>query len=54
VLEGAARDPEEWREPFAWTANDAGVMHDLGNEHFVRAQQNADFAHEAAFEETVR
>ena len=54
VQEGAARDPQEWREPFAWTPEDAGVMHSLGNEHFVRAQRNADFAREAAIEETVR
>jgi len=54
VQEGAAREPQEWREPFAWSAEDAGVMHDLGNAHFVRAQRTADFAREATLEEAFR
>jgi peptide/nickel transport system ATP-binding protein len=53
VQEGAAREPAEWREPFAWSDEDAGVMHALGNEHFVRARRDADFAREAAIEATV-
>jgi peptide/nickel transport system ATP-binding protein len=43
VMEGAARDPAEWRAPFAWTADDAGVLHDLGSGHRVRAARGADF-----------
>jgi peptide/nickel transport system ATP-binding protein len=42
VMEGAARDPAEWRAPFAWTSEDAGVLHDLGGGHRVRAQAGAD------------
>jgi peptide/nickel transport system ATP-binding protein len=48
VMEGASRDPAEWRPPFAWTADDAGVMHDLGSGHRVRAAHNADFGRAAA------
>jgi peptide/nickel transport system ATP-binding protein len=44
VMEGAARDPAEWRAPFAWTADDAGVLHDLGGGHRVRASAHADLA----------
>ena len=48
VMEGASRDPAEWRAPFAWTADDAGVMHDLGAGHRVRASSSADLAKVAA------
>jgi peptide/nickel transport system ATP-binding protein len=41
VLVGAARDPREWRAPFAWTDADAGVLHDLGDGHQVRARADA-------------
>jgi hypothetical protein len=41
-MEGAARDPNEWRAPFAWRGDDAGVLHDLGGGHRVRAQADAD------------
>jgi peptide/nickel transport system ATP-binding protein len=39
VLDGAARRPEEWRAPFAWTAGDAGELVDVGNSHRVRMQR---------------
>ncbi len=39
VLDGAARRPEEWRAPFAWTAGDAGELVDVGNGHRVRMQR---------------
>ena len=42
VMEGAARDPREWRAPFAWTDDDAGVLHDLGGGHRVRARAGAE------------
>jgi len=48
VMEGASRDPAEWRAPFAWTADDAGVMHDLGAGHRVRASSSADLTKAAA------
>ena len=48
VLEGAARDPREWRAPFAWDDGDAGVLHELGNGHRVRAQTGADIGRIAA------
>jgi peptide/nickel transport system ATP-binding protein len=48
VMEGASRDPAEWRAPFAWTADDAGVLHDLGSGHRVRAARGADFGRAAA------
>lgn len=48
VQEGAARDPAEWRAPFAWSADDAGVMHDLGQGHRVRARSGADLDRRAA------
>jgi len=48
VMEGAARDPAEWRAPFAWTAEDAGVLHELGGGHRVRAAAGADLARVAA------
>jgi peptide/nickel transport system ATP-binding protein len=38
VLEGAARRPEEWRAPFAWTAHGAGELVDVGGGHRVRMQ----------------
>jgi peptide/nickel transport system ATP-binding protein len=38
VLEGAARRPEEWRAPYAWTADSAGELIDVGNGHRVRMQ----------------
>jgi peptide/nickel transport system ATP-binding protein len=38
VLEGAARTPEEWRAPFAWTARGAGQLVDIGDGHCVRMQ----------------
>jgi peptide/nickel transport system ATP-binding protein len=48
VMEGASRDPAEWRPPFAWTEIDAGVLHDLGGGHRVRAASGADFERAAA------
>jgi peptide/nickel transport system ATP-binding protein len=36
VLRGAARRPEEWPEPFAWTGGDAGDLVDVGDGHRVR------------------
>jgi peptide/nickel transport system ATP-binding protein len=39
VLDGAARRPEEWRAPFAWTSGDAGELVDVGNGHRVRMQR---------------
>jgi peptide/nickel transport system ATP-binding protein len=48
VMEGASRDPAEWRAPFAWTADDAGLLHDLGGGHRVRAARGADFGKAAA------
>jgi peptide/nickel transport system ATP-binding protein len=41
VLEGAARRPEEWRAPYAWTPESAGELVDVGNGngHRVRMQQ---------------
>jgi peptide/nickel transport system ATP-binding protein len=41
VLEGAARRPEEWREPFAWTSESAGELVDLGDGHRVRMRTSA-------------
>jgi peptide/nickel transport system ATP-binding protein len=38
VLEGAARQPEEWRPPFAWTTESAGELVDVGDGHRVRMQ----------------
>jgi len=38
VLEGAARNPDEWRAPFAWTADGAGELVDVGDGHRVRMQ----------------
>jgi peptide/nickel transport system ATP-binding protein len=38
VLEGAARRPEEWRPPFAWTAESGGELIDVGEGHRVRMQ----------------
>jgi peptide/nickel transport system ATP-binding protein len=38
VLDGAARRPEEWRAPFAWTDDGAGELFDVGNGHRVRMQ----------------
>ena len=38
VLDGAARRPDEWREPFAWTAGSAGELVDVGDGHRVRMQ----------------
>ena len=48
VLEGAARDPREWRAPFAWNDGEAGVLHDLGHGHRVRAQAGAQIGRVAA------
>ena len=48
VQEGAARDPAEWRPPFAWIGDDAGVMHELGEGHRVRARIDADLDRVAA------
>jgi peptide/nickel transport system ATP-binding protein len=39
VLDGAARRPEEWRAPFAWTDADAGELVDVGDGHRVRMQR---------------
>ena len=41
VLDGAARRPEEWRAPFAWTADNAGELVDVGDGHRVRMQAAA-------------
>ena len=38
VLDGAARRPEEWRAPFAWTDQGAGELVDVGDGHRVRMQ----------------
>jgi peptide/nickel transport system ATP-binding protein len=38
VLDGAARRPEDWRPPFAWTGTDAGELVDVGDGHRVRMQ----------------
>jgi len=38
VLDGAARTPEEWRAPFAWTPAGAGELVDVGHGHRVRMQ----------------
>jgi peptide/nickel transport system ATP-binding protein len=38
VLEGAERKPDEWRAPFAWTAENAGELVDVGEGHRVRMQ----------------
>ena len=38
VLDGAARRPEEWRAPFAWTDQSAGELVDVGDGHRVRMQ----------------
>ncbi|GIK86891.1 MAG: ABC transporter ATP-binding protein [Betaproteobacteria bacterium] len=48
VMEGAARDPAEWRAPFAWSGDDAGVLHDVGGGHRVRARAGADLRKRAA------
>jgi peptide/nickel transport system ATP-binding protein len=48
VQEGAAREPTEWRAPFAWDDGDAGVLQDLGNGHYVRVRGEADRAIAAA------
>jgi hypothetical protein len=41
VLDGAARSPEQWPAPFAWTADGAGALTDVGGGHRVRMQQAA-------------
>ena len=41
VLDGAARSPQEWRMPFCWTAESAGELVDIGDNHRVRMQQGA-------------
>ena len=41
VLDGAARSPEEWRAPFAWTPTSAGELVDIGEGHCVRMQTGA-------------
>jgi peptide/nickel transport system ATP-binding protein len=41
VLDGAARRPDEWRAPFAWTPQSAGELIDVGNRHRVRMQSVA-------------
>jgi peptide/nickel transport system ATP-binding protein len=38
VLEGAARQPEEWRAPFAWSGGSGGELVDIGDGHRVRMQ----------------
>ncbi|MEO8303536.1 MAG: ABC transporter ATP-binding protein [Betaproteobacteria bacterium] len=38
VLDGAARRPQEWRNPFGWTAEGAGELVDIGDGHRVRIQ----------------
>jgi peptide/nickel transport system ATP-binding protein len=48
VQEGAARDPSEWRAPFAWDDCGAGELHDLGQGHCVRACSGADLDKVAA------
>ena len=42
VLDGAARRPEDWRDPFAWHGADAGELVDVGNGHRVRMQPAAE------------
>jgi peptide/nickel transport system ATP-binding protein len=41
VLDGAARSPAEWREPFRWTPESAGELVDVGDGHRVRMQAGA-------------
>jgi peptide/nickel transport system ATP-binding protein len=41
VLDGAARSPEEWRAPYAWTSTGAGELVDVGDGHRVRMQTGA-------------
>ena len=41
VLDGAARSPTEWREPFRWTPESAGELVDVGDGHRVRMQAEA-------------
>jgi peptide/nickel transport system ATP-binding protein len=48
VLEGATSEPDQWREPFNWTAESAGELLDLGGGHRVRAHPGADLARLAA------
>jgi peptide/nickel transport system ATP-binding protein len=48
VLDGAARRPEEWRAPYAWTADSAGQLVDVGDGHRVRMQADAVRYDEAA------
>jgi peptide/nickel transport system ATP-binding protein len=48
VLEGAARQPEEWREPFGWHSADAGELLDIGDGHRVRVHAGTDPARLAA------
>ena len=38
VLEGAERNPQEWRAPFGWTPPSAGELVDVGDGHRVRMQ----------------
>jgi peptide/nickel transport system ATP-binding protein len=40
VLDGAARRPEEWRAPYAWTDAGAGELVDVGDGHRVRMQSD--------------
>jgi peptide/nickel transport system ATP-binding protein len=46
VMRGAARRPEEWPAPFAWSDASAGALVDVGDGHRVRMQTDA--AKEAA------
>jgi peptide/nickel transport system ATP-binding protein len=48
VLDGAARSPDEWRAPFAWTPGSAGELVDVGERHRVRMQVEPSRAAEAA------
>ena len=41
VLDGAERKPEDWRAPYAWTAQGSGELIDVGNRHRVRMQAAA-------------
>jgi peptide/nickel transport system ATP-binding protein len=42
VLEGAARSPEQWPEPFAWNEGDAGTLIDIAGGHQVRVRPGTD------------
>ncbi len=41
LMDGKASDPAEWPAPFTLDGDDSAILHDLGGEHFVRAQGGA-------------